>query len=355
MTDAQGEYRGIYVRGAHELAGWIAARPSEPPLEPELPIIDAHQHFWDGPTRGRYLLPDFQADMAGGHRIVATVFVECRTMYRKDGSSRRAPLGEIEFANGIAAMSASGVYGPCRIAEAIVGYADLALGASVRDVLEAELAVSGGRLRAIRYPLTWDASEIIAPFLSRKTPQHQARDPGFREGLAQLAEFGLGFECWQYHPQLADAVELAHAFPDTLMIVGHAGGILGVGPYSGRREEVRAAWREGIFQLSRCANAVLKLGGLGMTCVGFDFHERPLPPSSDELAAAWRPYIETCIEAFGADRCIFESNFPPDKQSCGYTELWNAFKRITAGASAAEKAAIYAGTAARTYRLTAPS
>jgi L-fuconolactonase len=179
-------------------------------------------------------------------------------------------------------------------------------------------------------------------------------DPKFREGLAQLAPLGLSFESWQYHPQLPDAVDLARSSPDTTIILNHVGGILGVGPYNNHRQEVLAGWRKDISEIAKCPNVYCKLGGLGMVSVGFDFHERDLPPSSEDLAAAWRPYIEHCIEAFGANRCMFESNFPPDKQSCGYTELWNAFKRITANASASEKTALYSGTAAKVYRLTAP-
>jgi predicted TIM-barrel fold metal-dependent hydrolase len=179
-------------------------------------------------------------------------------------------------------------------------------------------------------------------------------DAKFREGFAQLAPLGLSFESWQYHPQLPDAIDLARAFPGTTIILNHVGGVLGVGPYSGHRPEILASWHKDIFELAKCPNVYCKLGGIGMVSFGFDFHERDVPPSSEDLAAAWRQYIEPCIEAFGVDRCMFESNFPPDKQSCGYTELWNAFKRITAGASASEKTALYSGTAAKVYRLGVP-
>ena len=296
--------------------------------------------------------PSSLADIGGGHNIVATVFLECQAMYRKHGPAEMAPVGEVEFVNGIAAMSASGNYGPCRVAEAIIGHADLTLGARVRDVLEAQIAVGGGRFRGIRYGVSWDASEAISKFASRVVPPSLARDTTFREGFAQLARLGLSFESWQYHPQLSDAIDLARAFPDTTIILNHVGGVLGVGPYAGHRAEIRAAWRKDIGELAKCPNVNVKLGGIGMTSFGFDFHERDVPPSSEELAAAWRQYVEPCIEAFGPDRCMFESNFPPDKQSCGYTELWNAFKRITAGASMTDKKSLYSGTAARVYRLT---
>jgi predicted TIM-barrel fold metal-dependent hydrolase len=353
VGDSKAEYRGTTVRDDAALAAWLGKR-TEAALEPELPIIDPHHHFWDSPQRGQYLLPDLLADIGGGHNIVSTVFLECRAMYRKDGPREMAAVGEVEFVNGIAAMSASGGYGPCRVAEAIVGGGDLSVGARVRDLLEAEIAVAGGRLRGMRHGVAWDSHAAISNFASRTVPLHQVLDPKFREGFAQLAPLGLSFESWQYHPQLPDAIDLARASPGTTIILNHVGGILGVGPYSGHRAEILASWKKDIAELAKCPNVNMKLGGLGMVSVGFDFHERDMPPSSEDLAAAWRPYIETCIEAFGADRCMFESNFPPDKQSCGYTELWNAFKRITAGASASEKQALYSGTAARVYRITAP-
>jgi predicted TIM-barrel fold metal-dependent hydrolase len=351
IGDAKGEYRGLTYRVDAELRSWLEKRLPEEALEPDLPIIDPHHHFWHTLHRGRYFLPDLLADIGGGHRITSTVFVECQAMYRQHGPAEMAPVGEVEFVNGIAAMSASGHYGPCRVADGIVGYADLRAGAPVRDVLEAEIAAGGGRFRGIRQGAAWDPHESVGKFASRPVPPHLLLDPAFREGFAQLARLGLSFESWQYHPQLADAIDLARAFPDTTIILDHVGGVLGVGPYSGRRQEILASWTKDIAALAQCPNVYVKLGGMGMTSFGFDFPERDVPPSSEELAAAWRIYIEPCIEAFGADRCMFESNFPPDKQSSGYTELWNAFKRITAGASAAQKTALYSGTAATVYRL----
>jgi predicted TIM-barrel fold metal-dependent hydrolase len=354
IADAKGEYRGTQHRNTADLAAWLAKRPPEAALEPDLPIIDPHHHFWDTPHRGRYFLPDLLEDIGGGHNIVATVFLECHAMYRQDGPPEMAPLGEVEFVNGIAAMSASGNYGPCRVAEAIIGSADLTLGARVREVLEAELKVAGGRFRGIRYGLAADPNEAVGRFAARYVPLGLSRAATFREGFAQLAPLGLSFESWQYHPQLPDAIDLARAFPDTTIILNHVGGVLGVGPYRGHRQEILASWKKDIAELAKCPNVTVKLGGIGMTSFGFDFHEREAPPSSADLAEAWRMYVEPCIEAFGVERCMFESNFPPDKQSCGYTELWNAFKRITQGASAAEKKALYSGTAARVYRLTVP-
>ncbi len=192
--DAKGEYRGLAYRNDAELQAWLARRPREAALEPELPIIDPHHHFWDTPQRGRYLLPELLADIGGGHNIISTVFLECRSMYKKDGPAEMAPVGEVEFVNGIAAMSASGGYGPCRVAEGIVGHADLTLGARVREVLEAEIRVGGGRFRGIRHGVSWDEHETIQKYATRVVPPHLVRDPKFREGFAQLAPLGLSFE-----------------------------------------------------------------------------------------------------------------------------------------------------------------
>jgi predicted TIM-barrel fold metal-dependent hydrolase len=354
VGESKGEYRGGVYRTDAPLKEWLAKRPSEAALEPELPIIDPHHHFWDMAQRGHYLLPELLADIGGGHNIVSTVFLECRAMYRKDGPREMAALGEVEFVTGIAAMSASGGYGPCLVAEGIVGGGDLSVGARVRELLEAEIAAAGGRLRGLRHGVAFDTHEAVSKYASRTVPLHLVMDAKFREGLAQLAPLGLSFESWQYHPQLPDAIDMMRAFPGTTFILNHVGGVLGVGPYNNRREAILGEWRKNITEMAKCPNVYCKLGGLGMVSVGFDFHERDVPPGSEDLAAAWRPYVEHCIEAFGVNRCMFESNFPPDKQSCGYTELWNAFKRITANASASEKKALYSGTAAKVYRLTAP-
>lgn len=352
--DSKSEYRGTQYRDTAALAAWLAKRPAEAALEPALPIIDPHHHFWDTPHRGTYLLPELLADIGGGHNIVSTVFMECQAMYRKDGPAAMAPVGEVEFVRGIAAMSASGNYGPCRVAEAIIGYADLRNGAAVRAVLEAEIEAGGGRFRGIRQGVAWDADPSVGQYASRIVAPHLVRDPVFREGFAELAKLGLTFESWQYHPQLSDAVDLARAFPDTTIILDHVGGVLGVGPYAGKRQEILAAWKKDIADFAACPNVYCKLGGIGMTSFGFEFHDWDIPPGSEQLARAWRQYIEPCIEAFGVERCMFESNFPPDKQSGGYTELWNAFKIITKGASAEEKTALYSGTAAKVYGLRVP-
>jgi predicted TIM-barrel fold metal-dependent hydrolase len=314
-----------------------------------LPIIDTHHHFWDRPDH-RYLLDELRADLVTGHNIVATVFLECRSMFRAAGPPEMRPVGETEFVAGMAAMSESGGYGPTRVAAGIVGYADLTLGDRVEPVLDAHIRAGGGRFRGVRHSAGWDESDVIGNSRPDMRP-HLYRQPEFRAGLARLAALGLSFDAWLYHPQLADVVELARALPAATIIMGHVGGVLGYGPYAGKRDEVFAAWKGAITELATCPNVVVKLGGMMRRLAAFDYGNAPVPPSSEELAGYWGPYMTTCIELFGVERCMFESNFPVEKVGTGYAVLWNAFKRIAAGASADEKLALFSGTARRVYRL----
>jgi predicted TIM-barrel fold metal-dependent hydrolase len=327
---------------------WLALH-SEEILDPARPIVDPHHHLWD---RGgqRYLIEEMAADIASGHNIVATVYVDCRSMYRADGPEAFRPVGEVEFANGVAAVSASGAYGKARICAGIVSHVNLLLGEGARAVLEAEIAAGNGRFRGIRHSSAWDADPDVAGMYATR-PKGLLLDAGFRKGFACLAPLDLSFDAWLFHPQLGEFIDLARAFPDTRIILDHCGGPVGIGSYAGRREEIFAAWKAAIHEVAKCPNVQVKLGGLAMRLLGYDFHERPKPPSSEDAASAWRPYIETCIDAFGPQRCMFESNFPPDKGQCSYQVIFNAFKRIAAQYSEAEKTALFAGTAARVYRL----
>ncbi|MFC7473621.1 amidohydrolase family protein [Dankookia sp. GCM10030260] len=328
-------------------AAWLARRPAEPALEPDLPIVDAHHHLWERPGQ-TYLLPEFLAELDCGHRIEATVFVQCHAMHRATGPEALRPVGETEFVAGIAAMSDSGGYGPTRVAAGIVGYADLALGEAVEPVLRAHLRAGGGRFRGVRQSAAWDADPVIGN--GHPAPGLLARRE-FRAGLRRLTALGLAFDLWVFHTQLAEALDVVRACPDTTFILGHCGGPLGYGPYAGQRDAVFAQWRAGMAALAGCPNVVVKLGGMMMRLAAYDYGALPAPPSSAELAEHWKPYILTCIELFGAERCLFESNFPVEKMGIGYGAIWNAFKRIAAGASAAEKRALFAGTARRVYRL----
>jgi predicted TIM-barrel fold metal-dependent hydrolase len=327
---------------------WLAQR-NEQVLDPQRPIVDPHHHLWD---RGgqRYLIEDLADDIGSGHNIIATVYVEARSMYRATGPEAFRPVGEVEFANGAAAMSASGGYGPAAVCAGIVGHVNLLLGEAARPVLEAEMIAGNGRFRGIRHSSAWDADATAASMYATR-PKGLLLDPTFRKGFACLAPLGLSFDAWLFHPQIGELTDLARAFPDTKIVLDHCGGVLGLGGYANRREEIFATWKASILEIAKCPNVVVKLGGLAMRLLGYDFHERALPPSSEEAAAAWRPYIETCIEAFGPQRCMFESNFPPDKGQCSYQVIFNAFKRIASPYSEAEKTALFSKTATDFYQL----
>ncbi len=335
------------LRSMSELDIWLAQWREEV-IEPSLPIIDAHHHLWDRPPE-TYQLPELLADIGSGHDVRATVFVQCNAMYRADGPEEMRCVGETEYVNGTAAASASGIYGPQRLCAAIVGHADLRLGAAVQPVLQAHLRAGGGRFRGIRQQAQHDP--VLGAMSRVPPPPGLLHDSGFRRGFAELAPLGLSFDAWVYFTQLPDLADLARAHAQTDIILNHLGAPLGIGPYAGRRDEVFRQWADGLQQLARCRNVVVKLGGLGMPSYGFGFHERAVPASSLELAAAWRPYVETCLDLFGPDRCLFESNFPVDRQSCAYRTLWNAFKHMAAGCTTAERTALFSGTAARVYRL----
>jgi len=329
---------------------WLDRR-HEPILDPDLPIVDPHHHLWDRPG-WRYLLDELLADTSSGHNIVATVFVQARAMYRATGPVATRPVGETEFANGIAAMSASGIYGKTRVCAGIVGHADLALGARVEPILHAHIRAGGDRLRGIRHITAWDADASVRNPAYNPPPGLLA-DNSFREGFAVLARLGLSFDAWLFHPQIGELANLARTFPDVMIVLNHVGGPIGIGAYSGNHKEALSHWATSIRGLAACHNVFVKLGGLGMRLGGFGFHEQAEPPSSETLAATWRPYVETCIEAFGSSRAMFESNFPVDKGSYSYPIFWNACKLLAKGASSAEKADLFAHTAMRFYRLDA--
>jgi L-fuconolactonase len=327
---------------------WVA-KLAEPALEPGLPIVDPHHHLWQR-AGNDYMFHDLLADTKTGHNIVGTVFVDCHSMYRKEGPAELRCIGETEFANGVAAMSASGIYGNLRACAGIVSHVDLRLGTKAGAVFDAQIAAGNGRFKGIRYQTGWDADPGIRNSRTDPTPE-LTRDKTWRQGFAELARRGLTFDAWLYHPQLGEITELADAFPATSIVLDHVGGPLGYASYAGKHHEVVATWKKSMAELARRPNITVKVGGLGMAMGWFDFYQRRSPPSSQMLADAFRPWVETCIELFGADRCMFESNFPVDKITSGYGVLWNAFKRLAARASAAEKTALFSGTAARVYKL----
>ena len=319
-------------------------------VEPDRLIVDTHFHLWqERPPFCRYLLDDVWADTGSGHKIEQLVFLECASEYLQEGPESLRPIGETRFVAEAAARAAAAPAGAARIG-AIVGTANLMLGAAVDEVLQAQRQAGDGLFRGIRYGASWDACEEIPNARTGFQP-HVYADATFREGFSRLAPQGLSFDAWNYHPQIGELAELAQAFPNTTIVSNHLGGILGIGPYADRREAIFETWKQEIQALSECPNVIIKLGGLAQPTNGFGWEDRPLPPTSDEFVDTYRPYYLFAIEQFGPDRCMFESNFPVDRISVSYQVLWNTFKKMVLSFSESEKAALFRETAMRVYRL----
>jgi len=328
---------------------WLATT-SEAILDPGQRIIDPHHHLWER-AGWRYLLDEMLADIRSGHDVRATVLVQSsRSFSRATGPEAMRPVGETEFAAGVAAMCDSGLYGDVRVCAGIVSQANLMLGAAVRPVLEAHAAAAGGRFRGIRHIACWDPDPaLLNPAYA--PPERMLERADFRQGIAVLGEMGLSFDAWLYFHQIPELTALAQAFPQLPIVLNHCGGVLGIGRYAQMRAEVWARWQAAMAELATCPNVMVKLGGLGMRLPGFGLEQGATAPDSVTLATAWRPWMEEIITRFGAARCMFESNFPVDKGGYSYAVGWNAFKRLAAGASAEEKDALFWGSAARFYRL----
>lgn len=324
---------------------WLAGL-LEDVLEPDLPIIDPHHHLWlrHGYT---YLMPELAVDLGSGHNLVATVFAECHSMYRKGGPAALRSIGETEFVLGQAAMSASGEFGPTRACDVMFGNVDLTLGSAVAPLLEQHRVASGGRFRGVRLSSGWHADDRIQNVAARPG---LLLDPRVQQAVAVIDQLGLSLDCWLYHTQLDEVAQLADAYPELTIILNHVGSPILGGPYRGESEAVFKEWKAAITRVSERKNVCVKLGALPIRMPGFK-GDRSRPPGSEEVATAWRPWIETCIEAFGPERSMYESNFPVQKRWCSYQICWNAFKRVSAGASASEKADLFAGAAARAYRM----
>ncbi|MBG03623.1 MAG: amidohydrolase [Rhodospirillaceae bacterium] len=324
---------------------WLG-KTIEEVLEPDIPIVDPHHHLWLR-SRYTYLMPELAADLDSGHNVVATVFAECHSMYRQDGPEAERSLGETEFVAGQAAMSDSGSFGSTRVCTVMFGNVDMTMGDKIEPLLDRHMERSGGRFRGLRYSTGWDADERI---------RNVATDAGMlvsesvKDAAGVLARRGLSLDSWLYHPQLDEVAALADAIPDLTIVLNHVGSPILGGPYRGRKDEVFADWRERIRRVGARENVYVKLGALPIRMPDFE-GDRSRPPGSEEVAAAWRPWIETCIEAFGPARAMFESNFPVQKRWCSFQVCWNAFKRITTDATDSEKRDLFAGAAARAYRI----
>ncbi len=322
----------------------------EDPIDPELPICDTHYHLWDLPG-DRYLVKELMHDIGESHNIVQTVFIECNTMYRKDGPPEMRPVGETEFVQSITTQSMSRTSGKTKVAAGIVGFADLLLGDAVAPVLEAHITVGKGRLRGIRYSAAWDEREELKS--ASNPPKGLLMDSKFREGFALLQKYCLNFETWIYQTQLMELVDLAKAFPETRIIVNHLGGLLAisVSPYTEKRKEAIREWKNGTAALAACPNVHMKLGIGGLPLRSFGWHKRDRPPASLELSEVMAPYFHWCIEQFSVDRCMFESNYPVNKITYSYAVLWNAFKQIARSFSREERNSIFHDTAVKVYGL----
>jgi len=325
---------------------WLASRVEEI-IEPELPIVDPHHHLWDRPGNV-YMLPELLADLASGHAVKATVFEECHSMYRADGPAELRSLGETEFVTGVAAMSASGGYGPALACASMVGNIDLMLGDDVARVLDQHIAASGGRFTAVRYSTAWHPSEAVANVVP---DARRLAEPAVRQGLACLQHRSIAFDAWVFHNQIDEVADVAAAFPGLSIVLCHFGSPVLGGPNAKRQDEVFQEWRGSMRRLAAHRNVRVKLGALPVRRTGPSKEAGGPPLSSDNIATAWRQWVDVCLELFGADRCMFESNFPVQKRWSSYPVFWNACKKLAAGASRDEKAQLFAQTAARTYRI----
>ncbi len=323
-------------------SAWLA-RTEEQAIESDLIICDPHHHLWQFPTN-TYLVKELLADFEGGHRIEKTVYVECQQKYHSQGPQALRPVGETEFVEQITPNHQQPA-----IAAGIVGFADFTLGSEVQAVIESHLNASK-RLRGFRYCSAWHESDKINN--SHSNPSKDLlQDSQFRAGLKCLQNFNLPFDSWLYFEQIPQLTALAQALPKLHIVLDHIGGPIGIGPYANKRKEVFTVWQQNIIALASCPNVCVKLSGLTMTMAGFAWHKREVPPASTELAAAMAPYYQHCIEHFGAERCMFASNFAVDRASCSYTVLWNAFKLLSQDYSSSERAALFHDTASRVYKI----
>ncbi len=331
---------------AQATEAWLS-QAREPALEPERLIIDPHHHLWERATQ-RYLVEDYLHDLSDGHRLVGTVFVECWSGYRSEGPEHLRCVGETELMARLAKSAPSSI----ALMAGIVAHTDLMNSATLDAVLDAHEAAGEGRLRGIRHAVSFEPTGVVPAV--RPSPPGMLLESAFQGSVRRLGERGLSFDAWIYHTQLLELAALARSAPETAIILNHVGGPIGIGDYAVNRQETFGLWKEGMMALATCPNVSVKLSGLGMTLCGHGFKDRARPPSSQELAAAYGPHLLSTIELFGADRCMFASNFPVDRISGPFGTLFNGYKRLVAAASETEKDALFRATAARVYRLTLP-
>jgi L-fuconolactonase len=306
-------------------------------------ICDPHVHLYPEGRKRSYGIDELRADTTDGHEIESVVYVEAANGFRADGPEALRPVGETEW---VVQQDDAGLIA------GIVGYADLRLGDAVEDVLEAQRLAGRGRFRGIRYRTNWDASRDVENSRFADRPG-LLDDADVGRGVAALGRLGLTLDLFVYFHQLDEVERLARAHPGVTMIVDHYGTPVAIGPYAGRRNEVLAALRRGLEPLVGLPNVQLKLGGLGWPGHGFGWETWAEPPAAVEVAAAWSPLTAWCIDAFGPDRCMCESNYPSDRPSLPYRTIWDAQLLLTRDLAHHERAAVLHDTAVRVYRLDA--
>jgi L-fuconolactonase len=313
-------------------------------VEPDVPIVDPHHHLWPPGGALPYGLADLEADVASGHRVEATVFVECGAAYRTDGPRHLMSVGETEFVAAAAAAASR------PLIAGIVSRTDLRDLDHLDAALDAHDEAGRGLFRGIRHALARaEQPELLR--IPGRAPAGLSADPAFRAGVSRLGERGFTYDTWLYHHQIPELTSLAAAVPDTLHVFDHVGTPIGIGPDGPRADVIFEQWRLDVAALARHENVVAKLGGLAMPDNGFGWDQRARPATSEELVAAHRRWYEHAIDCFGPDRCMFESNFPIDRFSVSYRVLWNGLKQLAAPYSRDEREAMFRGTASRVYRL----
>ena len=338
----------------HEIENWINGVKEEI-IDPDMEIIDPHHHLWHGPEDPpgikesyRYLLEDLWSDTSSGPNIKKTVFIDCGQEYYEEGPDRFKPVGETEF---VVEIAKQGRQSPDKAQIAgIIGHANMMLGSSVKEVLEMHQEKGEGLFRGIRHAGGWDEDERVRNAHSHPTP-HIYLEDNFQQGLEELSSLGMVFDTWHYHNQIKDLTKLAKNLPNLTIVHDHFGGPLGIGPYEGKRDEIYEQWKEDTYELSQCVNVFAKLGGLAMPINGWDWHRKDLPATSDEIVAEQARYYMHTLDCFGADRSMFESNFPVDKQSVSYHVIWNAYKKMTIHLGDNEKRKLFYETANKVYKL----
>lgn len=320
---------------------WLSLE-QEPVIASDQPIFDSHHHLWDRPE-GRYLVDDFMLDASVGHDVRASLFVQCTTGYLTDGPVEMRPLGEVETVLGGSKNLPMHPIG-------IIAFADLQLGSAVRPVLEALLETAAGKLCGIRNKTAYHADPAIRSN-PVPAPQGLLLSDAFKAGAQVLASQELCLDIWVYHTQLDEVLALAKAVPGLSVILNHCGGPLGVPPYRKNDPEVFRNWFTGLAKIAALPNTRVKIGGFGLSVMGHGYAKQPKPPLSQKLAADWAPYVETCIDLFGSERAMFESNFPVDKGQFSYNAVWNTFKRLTATLTQEARDNLFWRTAARCYGI----